>query len=173
MGGRVAEELVFGEISTGAQNDLEQATQIARAMVVEFGMSPRVGPLSFGHNGSRQTWFGERQDFSENTAMVIDEEVLRLLNEAHEVARGILENDRKNLDELSEVLIEREVIDGAQLRRYLSGEDLIPSKAQLKQETEDRKAEEAEQKRITGPSLISSGVAEDGAGALQLPAPPV
>jgi hypothetical protein len=71
------------------------------------------------------------------------------------------------------VLIEREVIDGAQLRRYLAGEDAIPTKEQLKVETETRRAEEAEQKRITGPDLIPSMASEDGNATIELPAPPV
>ena len=78
MGGRVAEELVFGEISTGAQNDLEKATQIARAMVTEYGMSEKVGPLSLGHDDPN-AFFGSGPKISSGTAELIDEEVSRLL----------------------------------------------------------------------------------------------
>jgi cell division protease FtsH len=147
MGGRAAEELTFGEISTGAQNDLQQATEIARAMVVEYGMSSKLGPLSFGNNGFRSAggrplFPGERPEFSEQTARVIDEEVARLLREAQDRAKGILENDKENLRRLSDVLIEREVIEGTELRQYLDGEKPIPTREALKQETQERQAEE-------------------------------
>ena len=88
LGGRTAEEIMFKQISTGAQNDLESATEIARAMVVEYGMSPKVGPMSFGHEGSpMQAMFGgDGQTMSGETAALVDEEVSRLVNEAHEHA---------------------------------------------------------------------------------------
>ena len=166
MGGRVAEEVVFGEISTGASDDLQRATDIARAMVVEFGMSPKIGPTSFGRDGfrsgdGRPMWPGERPDFSEETARVVDEEVSRLLNEAHEQAKVILEGDRDLLDRLSVVLIEREVLDGDDLRRYASGEAPIPTKEELVREREEKAAAEQNGKKqteriATGPSIITS-----------------
>jgi cell division protease FtsH len=150
LGGRAAEEIVFGEISTGAQNDLQQATEIARAMVVEFGMSARLGPLSYGRNGFRSAegrplFPGERPEISEETARVVDEEVARLVNEARDRALEILGNERDLLDKLSKVLIEREVIEGSELRRYVDGDVPIPTQEELRQEAE-KKAEENGQK---------------------------
>src|SRR2546422_1634437 len=115
LGGRSAEEIIFGEISTGAQNDLEQATEVARAMVVDFGMSPKVGPLSFGQNGFRSRegrllFPGERPEMSAETAKLVDEEIARLVNEAHDRAKTILTKDRALLEKLAVVLTEREVI---------------------------------------------------------------
>ena len=88
MGGRVAEELCFDEISTGAQNDLEQATQIARAMVAEYGMSEKVGPLSLGQEDANSMF--DAPKISGDTAELIDQEVNRLLNQAHDRAVRIL-----------------------------------------------------------------------------------
>jgi cell division protease FtsH len=160
LGGRTAEELVFGEISTGAQNDLQQATEIARAMVVEYGMSPKLGPVSFGQDGyrmrdGRSLFGGDRPEISDDTARVIDEEVARLINEAHDRARVILEKDREILGKLSDVLIEREVIEGAELRRYLGGEEPIPSKDELHREALEKRNGQGE-KEATGPDIIQS-----------------
>ncbi|MDP8955845.1 MAG: ATP-dependent zinc metalloprotease FtsH [Actinomycetota bacterium] len=174
LGGRAAEEIMFGEISTGAQNDLQQATEIARAMVAEYGMSPKVGPISLSQdgfrNGSGRPLFpSERPEVSEETARVVDQEVARLLKEARERARGILENERELLDKLSQVLIEREVIEGKQLRRYADGDESIPSKEQLKREAaEKRNGQQAEDRRASGPAIIPSRAAE----TQELPARP-
>ena len=97
MGGRVAEELCFDEVSTGAQNDLERATQIARAMVAEYGMSELVGPLSFGQEDANSMFNAPK--ISGDTAEVIDEEVNRLLNEAHDRAEKILIERRDLLEQ--------------------------------------------------------------------------
>jgi cell division protease FtsH len=110
-------------------------------------MSSKLGPLSFGSDGfraagGRPLFPGERPEFSDETARVIDEEVARLLREAQDRAMGILENDKENLRRLSDVLIEREVIEGTELRKYLDGEKPIPSKDELKQETREKQAEE-------------------------------
>jgi cell division protease FtsH len=164
MGGRAAEAITFGEISTGAQNDLQQATEIARAMVIEYGMSPKLGPLSFGSDGFRSAggrplFPGERPEFSEETARVIDEEVARLLREAQDQAKGILENDKDNLRRLSDVLIEREVIEGSELRLYLDGEKPIPTKDELQREAQQKRAEEGQdqtEKIPAGPDIILS-----------------
>jgi cell division protease FtsH len=146
LGGRTAEEIVFGQISTGAQNDLQVATDIAKAMVTDFGMSPKVGPLSFGQNGfrspeGRALFPGQGPEFSDQMAQVVDEEVARLVNEAHERANEILRKDRKLLDKLSLVLMEREVIDGKELDAYLAGEVPIPSKTDLEREAKEKSAE--------------------------------
>ena len=142
MGGRVAEEVVFSEISTGAQNDLEKATQIARAMVTEYGMSEKVGPLSLGHEDPN-AFFGSGPRISGGTAEKIDEEVSRLLADAHDQAQRILLAHRDLLDRLSRLLLVTETIDGAELQGYASGEKVIPEPADVV-----REQEEAEERRV-------------------------
>ncbi|MBI3648380.1 MAG: ATP-dependent zinc metalloprotease FtsH [Actinobacteria bacterium] len=131
MGGRVAEELCFDEISTGAQNDLEKATDIARAMVAEYGMSEKVGPLSFGHDDPNAFWGASAGKMSGHTAELIDQEVSRLLNDAHDRAERILTEKRELLDRLAEVLLVTETIDGRDLKAYASGEIPIPDPKSL------------------------------------------
>jgi len=129
LGGRSAEEIAFDEVSTGAQNDLQRATDIARAMVTEFGMSDALGAINYnGHKRSAflETGFvQERGAYAEDTAQQIDAEVKRILTEAHETARGVLRERRAILDELSTRLLEREVIEGEELRSLLG---VVPTK---------------------------------------------
>jgi len=119
LGGRSAEEIAFGEISTGAQNDLQRATDIARAMVTEYGMSDELGVVAYETN--RRPMFlnmplpQERGPYAEETARRIDAEVSRLMAEAHEQARRILGGRRATLDALSERLLEKEVIESGEL----------------------------------------------------------
>ena len=127
MGGRVAEELCFDEISTGAQNDLETATQIARAMVTEYGMSEKVGPLSLGQEDANSMFNAPK--ISGHTAEVIDQEVNRLLNEAHDRAEKILIERRDLLGKLSALLLVTETIDGTDLEAYATGTKPIPDPA--------------------------------------------
>ena len=126
LGGRAAEELVFGEISTGASNDLERASDIARRMVLEFGMSESVGLMHLIRARSpmladpRETLRPEEgRSYSEATATAVDEEVRRLLDEAHDRALAILERDRAVLDELAARLLEKEVVDRSELREIM------------------------------------------------------
>ncbi len=141
MGGRVAEEVVFDEISTGAQNDLEKATQIARAMVSEYGMSDKIGPQSFGHDDPN-AFFGTGAKVSGATAQTIDEEVARLLNDAHQQAERLLHQHRDLLDSLSRLLLVVETIDGADLLAYASGSKVIPDPDVLRREGEERTRQE-------------------------------
>jgi cell division protease FtsH len=121
MGGRIAEELVFGVVSTGANNDLVGATELARKMVREWGMSSRVGPMAWGSQG--QVFLGEdlmhTRDYSDDTARVIDEEVERILREAQERCRGALTENRHGLDLVARGLLEHETIDGTEVTRLL------------------------------------------------------
>jgi cell division protease FtsH len=123
LGGRSAEEIAFGEISTGAQNDLMRATDIARAMVTEFGMSDALGAVNY--NGHKRGSFlenpfaQERGAYSEETALKIDQEVKRILTEAHETARRVLRERHETLDRLSERLLEKEVIESEELREIM------------------------------------------------------
>ncbi|NQV05016.1 ATP-dependent zinc metalloprotease FtsH, partial [bacterium] len=114
LGGRTAEELVFGDPSTGASNDIEVATNMARKMVMEYGMSDRLGPMKYG-SPEGQVFLGRdynrNQDYSDDVATAIDEEVRKLITQAHEEARAILTTHRVALDRLADELIERETVD--------------------------------------------------------------
>jgi cell division protease FtsH len=123
LGGRSAEEIAFGEISTGAQNDLQRATDIARAMVTEFGMSDALGAVNY--NGHRRAAFlespfmPERGNYAEDTALKIDSEVKRIITESHESARRILRERREILDVLTARLLEKEVIEADELKAIM------------------------------------------------------
>ncbi len=121
MGGRVAEELVFGVISTGANNDLVGSTELARKMVSEWGMSTRVGPMAWGSSG--QVFLGEdlihTRDYSDETARVIDEETERILRVQEERCRETLRQHRKGLDLVARALLEHETIDGTEVTRLI------------------------------------------------------
>jgi cell division protease FtsH len=125
LGGRVAEELVFQDVTTGASNDLEKATRLARRMVTEFGMSPKLGPLTFGEK--QELIFlgreiGEQRNYSEAVAEDIDSEVRRIVEEAHQTARRILEAKRDKLDLIAEKVMESETLDAAQFEALLWGD---------------------------------------------------
>ena len=123
LGGRSAEEIAFGEISTGARNDVQRATDIARAMVTEYGMSESLGAVNY--DGQRGTKFidtpfmNERGPHSEETARKIDAEVMRIITDAHNEARRLLRERRDSLDELSARLLDKEVVEGDELRALL------------------------------------------------------
>jgi cell division protease FtsH len=118
FGGRAAEEMVFGHTTTGAGNDIEKATELARKMVCEWGMSERLGPITFGKK-EEQIFLGrdftQMQDYSENTAMEIDGEIHRIITEAYEGAKKLLKRDLAALHKMAEALLEKEVLDGAEI----------------------------------------------------------
>jgi cell division protease FtsH len=124
MGGRSAEEVVFNEVTTGAQNDLQQVTNVARAMVTQLGMSEEVGPAYFGGEGSAldgasyNPW--EPKEYSDETAARIDAAVVRLVNEAHDTARRVLTENRSALDAIAEALIHEESIDADELTKIVN-----------------------------------------------------
>jgi cell division protease FtsH len=123
VGGRVAEELVFGDTSTGAQNDLQRATDIARSMVTEYGMSDRLGLVTYERERRPMFLpdsFSGGKAYSEERAAQIDEEVSKVIGGAHERVRGILSQRRKILDDLAHLLLEKEVVQGEELRAMLS-----------------------------------------------------
>jgi cell division protease FtsH len=123
MGGRIAEETFLGNITTGASNDIEKATELARAMVCEFGMS-ELGPLTFGKK-EEQIFLGreiaQHRDYSEETSIRIDSEVRKIVTEQYERARRIIEENRDTMVRLAEVLLEHESLDGVQIRRIVAG----------------------------------------------------
>jgi cell division protease FtsH len=129
MGGRAAEELVFGHFSTGAANDLKQATEQARRMVCNYGMSEKIGPVSLAdedHDVFLGRDFVGRKEYSEHTAQEIDCEVATLLNTLYREARQLLEEHRELLDRISSALLERETLDNAELTLLQNGEPLPP-----------------------------------------------
>jgi cell division protease FtsH len=122
LGGRVAEEMIFGDISTGAQNDLQKATEIARTMVTQFGMSERLGLVAL--EGARTPTFlpvaaPSQREYSEDTARMVDEEIKQLLDAAHAKVRDCLASHRPTLEELANLLLEKEVVDRPQLQAIL------------------------------------------------------
>jgi cell division protease FtsH len=124
MGGRCAESLILGSLSTGASNDLQRATEMARKMVREFGMSERIGPMAWGQEG--QVFLGEdlmhaARDYSDVTSRVIDEEVERILREQESRATRLLQEHRRGLAAVAGALLEKETIDGAEVGRLVDG----------------------------------------------------
>ncbi len=138
LGGRAAEELVFGDITTGAANDLEKVSKLARQMVTEYGMSEELGPITYGrHTGPvfLGKEFTEERNYSEDAAQKIDEEVHRLVGEAQQRATDILRQNRDKLDLLVEALLEHETLTMAQVEALLE-------RGELPQEAAEPKAEE-------------------------------
>jgi cell division protease FtsH len=124
LGGRAAEEIVFGEITTGASNDLEKVTETAKQMVMRFGMSERLGPRVFGHDRSQPFLgreFSAEPDYSDEIAREIDDEIRRIVESAHQTAKDLLTDNRKELDRISNILLERETIDAEQFVALLAG----------------------------------------------------
>jgi len=133
LGGRVAEELIVGDITTGAANDIERATKIARQMVTEYGMSDTIGPLTLGqkqHEVFLGRDFTTQPDYSEQVAFEIDNEVRRMIDQAHDEALEILQEHRQKLDQMAALLIERETIDKEDVERLLTD---VPKRAQRDQ----------------------------------------
>ncbi len=165
MGGRAAELLIFSHLTTGAVSDLEQATGIARAMVTRFGMSDKLGPLSFGKR-DEMVFLGREmtssKDYSEETAVLIDSEVRVIIEAAHANAVRLLTDNLDKLHLLAKTLLERETLDGDEMVRLLKGETLPPIK------TEEPPSESAPP-AVTAVVEPQTGIG--GLGALPPPAP--
>ncbi len=140
MGGRIAEDLFIGSITTGASNDIERATELARAMVCEYGMSD-LGPLTFGKK-EEQIFLGreisQHRDYSEDTAIKIDQEVKKLVGLQYDRAKAIIEENRDVMVRLSETLLERETLDGVQIRRIVAGLSLDDDSPSARKDDENR-----------------------------------
>jgi cell division protease FtsH len=124
LGGRAAEEIVFGEITTGASNDLEKVTETAKRMVMRFGMSERLGPRVFGHDRGQPFLgreFSAEPDYSDEIAREIDDEIRRIVESAHQTAKDLLNEKRGELDTISKILLEHETIDAGQFVDLLDG----------------------------------------------------
>src|SRR5580704_163736 len=128
MGGRVAEEIFLNQLSTGAGNDIERATDMARKMVCEWGMSD-LGPLTFGKK-EEQIFLGreisQHRDYSEDTAIKIDQEVRKLVTAGYNTARQIVSDNRETLERIARALIEREVLDAVEIKLLVEGQELPP-----------------------------------------------
>jgi cell division protease FtsH len=138
LGGRVAEEIVFSEVTTGASNDLERVTRIARSMIMRWGMSDKLGPRVFGQKEEMVFLgrdFGEQRDYSESVAEAIDEEVNRLVTQAHERARQILTEYREKLETVTNRLLEVETLSREEFLEIMGGRPQIAPRYQPKQAT--------------------------------------
>ena len=130
LAGRVAEEIIFGDISSGASNDLERASELARSMITRLGMSKKLGPLTYGKQQELQ-YLGiqgqEERNFSEATAQMIDEEIRQIIEEQYQRATEILTGKRTVLEALAARLEEKEVISGAEVDEVIQETDPVPS----------------------------------------------
>ncbi|GAC1323550.1 MAG: ATP-dependent zinc metalloprotease FtsH [Thermoleophilaceae bacterium] len=172
LGGRAAEEIVFGEVTTGASNDLEKVTQTAKQMVMRFGMSEKLGPRVFGHDHGQPFLgreFSSEPDYSDDVAREIDSEIRRIVEEAHQIARALLEAHRDQLDYVSEILLRRETIEREQFIQLLDNraegdvfgpdEPIVPQPAPLGPEAPQRKPEREAPRPLPRPGL-AGGTAE-------------
>jgi cell division protease FtsH len=162
MGGRAAEKMIFDHLSTGAANDLRQATQLAREMVRKYGMSDAIGPVSYEEEGAEVFLgrdFATQKSYSEKVAEEIDAEVARMLNELYDDASQLLLENRDTLDQVADALLERETLEGSDLERILAGEPLPPLPSPI--------AAPAEEATTSQPPTLS----EDVRGGGKLPDP--
>ena len=153
MGGRAAEEMIFKEMTTGSQNDLSKATEMAQRMVTEFGMSDRIGPLSL-KKPNEEVFLGRDMSreprFSDKTSEIIDEEVKRIVEEAEDRALEILKKHKEQLQALAEKLIEKEILDGEEVEKIVNGSAIAPEKPEEKKETAKSQKQKNEKVDKTG-----------------------
>jgi cell division protease FtsH len=172
LGGRAAEEIVFGEITTGASNDIEKVTQTAKQMVMRFGMSERLGPRVFGHDHGQPFLgreFSSEPDYSDEIAREIDDEVRRIIEAAHQRATDILTEHKHDLEKISEILVKRETIEKEEFLALLDGkseeevfgveEDSGPE-LPAPPAPADRRGTERETPRVTPRPGLAGGAAE-------------
>jgi len=154
MGGRAAEEIALGHITTGAGNDLQRATDLARKMVCEWGMSERLGPLTFGKR-EEQIFLGKEitkhKDYSEKTAEEIDEEVKSIVNERYQYARRLLLDNKTSLVNLAQALLERETLDASDIDAIIQGKELAPVEPAGQEKSKESKEED-----VTGSDEVES-----------------
>lgn len=156
LGGRVAEEIIFGEVSTGAHNDFQRATNIARRMVTEFGMSDKLGPLQFG-NSQGQVFLGRdiqtEQNYSDAIAYEIDLEIQRIIKECYERAKKILTENRDKLELVAKTLLEVETLDAEQIK-YLIEHGTLPDRSNEKALSENDHAEKENKEETSKENLV-------------------
>lgn len=130
LGGRAAEEVFLDDISTGAQNDMERATQLVRAMVTEYGMSEKIGPLTLGQKHDEQIFLGRdisrQRNYSEEVAAAVDKEISSIINQCYQRAIQLLKENTDKVESIVEALIERETLDSEDIRKLMRGEPLDP-----------------------------------------------
>ncbi len=161
MGGRVAEQLVLKDISTGAQNDLERATQVVRQMIMEYGMSDELGPITLGKKQQQQVFLGRDlardRDYSDEIAYAIDKEMRKVIDRSYQAAKEILEKNRDKLDIVAQALLERETLDAVEIAALMKGktlEDLAQAdelKKEKAEEEEKAEREKARKKAVVAP----------------------
>ena len=153
MGGRAAEELVFNRQTTGAGDDINKATDIARKMVCHWGMSEKMGPLAFGKKEGGEVFLGremtQARGYSERVAEEIDGEIHRLVSAGAKQAFKILKDNAEKLEILAEALLIKETIDGSEIRRVLNGEQLLTDADRAQYEDTRRKAKESRAQRAS------------------------
>lgn len=177
MGGRAAEELIFNRLTTGAGDDINKATEIARKMVCNWGMSEKIGPLSLGKKGNEEVFLGreisQTRNFSERVAEEIDNEIHRIVTHGSKQAFRILKDHREQLEALAEALLIKETIDSAEMSRILKGETIITEEDRVRYEDSKRKAREAlGHKQIEGNKQASTeGPQDTQSGGLMAPQP--
>src|SRR5687767_652213 len=161
LGGRAAEEIVFGEITTGASNDLEKVTATAKQMVMRFGMSERLGPRVFGHDRSQPFLgreFSAEPDYSDEIAREIDDEIRRMVEEAHQTAKDVLTDNREGIDRISKILLERETIDSEQFEQLLEGaeeSEVFVEEPEAEEALESPEPEEEKKPAQEGPRPVT------------------
>jgi cell division protease FtsH len=183
LGGRAAEEIVFGEVTTGASNDLEKVTATAKQMVMRFGMSEKLGPRVFGHDHGQPFLgreFSSEPDYSDEIAREIDDEIRRIVEEAHQSAREILGQHREKLEMTSEILLRRETIEREQFIELLDGkseeevfgreEPPVPTLPPAAPEAPERKPERAP-KPLPRPGLAGGAAEMRGTEGPEKPEP--
>jgi len=151
LGGRIAEELKFGQVTSGAANDLQQVTRFARAMVTDYGMSEKLGPLSYSERDDSPFMMGgsfRGKEYSEDTARAIDDEVRRIVREQYERATNLMKEHLDKLDSLAEALLDRETIDAEDIAAVMEGRELPPPKRVIIPRYSE-KAAKAKEKRKT------------------------
>ena len=168
FGGRIAEQIVFGDVSAGAQNDIEQATNLARVMVCELGMSEKVGPIKYtadDENPFLGREFRLSGGVSEQTLQVIDDEVRRIVDEQYQSATRLLEEQRQALDTVAEALLKFETLTGDEVGAVLRGDDLDEFRAAQERQRQTAEREAARQQAQAQPQPQPDGEAETSAGA--------
>ena len=168
LGGRVAEEVVFAKITTGAADDIKRATRTARHMVCDFGMSDRLGPVFHGENED-QPFLGRDftmagRNYSEQTAITIDEEVLRIISEQHDRAKVVITEAREALDRLANALLERETLDAEEIEACFAGQPL-PHRVPLVIPTYAERRDKKETGRPKATSIFPPRGVPSGSGA--------
>ncbi len=160
LGGRVAEKLVLNDISTGAQNDLERATQIVRQMIMEYGMSDSLGPITLGRKQDQVFLgrdLGRDRDYSEEIAKAIDQEIRKTIDDCYQKAQDILENERSKLERIAQALLEIETLNSKEIKALVEGRELPEPEEEFQDETDDNYREEPEEEVEAEETTVVSG----------------